>query len=111
MRRFAVIAMLWCVLAPASAGPPRVVTLVPSFADDLYAIGAGSQLVGVSAFTDARQANSLPRVADSSSVDAEAIVALRPSLVIGIPAQERLTEPLRRAHLRVVFLSDDSYAS
>lgn len=87
----------------------RVVTLVPSFADDIYAIGAGSQLVAVSAFTDAPQAKGLARVADSSSVDSEAILALRPGLVIGIPAQERLIEPLRRAHVRVVLLPDDSY--
>ncbi|MGB6602355.1 MAG: helical backbone metal receptor [Candidatus Cybelea sp.] len=84
-------------------------TLVPSFADDVYAIGAGGELVGVSAFTDRPQAKQLPRVADSSSVDAEAILTLRPTVVIGIPAQARLTEPLRRAHVRVVLLSDDAY--
>ncbi|HET6274428.1 MAG TPA: helical backbone metal receptor [Candidatus Cybelea sp.] len=94
---------------PASGA--RVVTLVPSFADDAYAIGAGAQLVGVSGFTDAPQAKELPRVADASSVDDEAIVALRPTLIVGIPAQERLTEPLRRAGLHVVYLADDSYAS
>jgi ABC-type Fe3+-hydroxamate transport system substrate-binding protein len=93
--------------APHSA--PRLVTLVPVFADDLYAIGAGSQLVAVSAFTDAPQAMRLPRVSDSSSVDVEAIVALRPSLVIGIPAQARLTEPLRRANVPVMLLADDTY--
>lgn len=96
----------------ADLGPARrVVTLVPSFADDVYAIGAGLQLVGVSAFTDAPPAKELRRVADASSVDAEAILALRPSLVIGIPAQARLTEPLRRARVRVVLLPDDSYVS
>jgi iron complex transport system substrate-binding protein len=89
----------------------RIVTLVPSFADDVYAVGAGSQLVGVSAYTDAPQAKPLPRVADASSVDAEAILALRPSVAIGIPSQERLTEPLRRAGVRVMLLADDSYAS
>jgi iron complex transport system substrate-binding protein len=96
----------------ASAPPARrVVTLVPSFADDARAIGAGDALVGVSAFTDAPGTGGLARVADASSVDAEAIVALRPDLVIGIPAQARLTEPLRRAHVRVVLLADDTYAS
>jgi iron complex transport system substrate-binding protein len=99
------------LLLAASAGVGRVVTLMPSFADDIYAIGAGAQLVGVAEFTDAPQAKGLPRVADASSVDAEAILALRPTLVIGIPSQERLTEPLRRAHLRVVLLADYSYAS
>ncbi|HEY1868239.1 MAG TPA: ABC transporter substrate-binding protein [Candidatus Cybelea sp.] len=111
MRWFAVLAIAWALAPAASAGTPRVVTLVPSFADDMYAIGAGAQLVGVSAFSDAAQAKSLPRVADSSSVDVEAIVALHPTVVVGIPAQARLTEPLRRAHLKVVLLPDDSYQS
>lgn len=92
-----------------SGGGGGIVTLVPSFADDVYALGAGRQLVAVSAFTDDPRAAALPRVADSSSVDVEEIVALRPGLVIGIPSQARLLEPLRRAHLRVVLLSDDGY--
>ncbi len=91
--------------APHTAG--RVVTLMPSFADDLYAIGAGGQLVAVSSYTNAPQA--LPRVADATSVDVEAIVALRPSSVIGIPAQARFVEPLRRAHVPVYLLADDTY--
>ena len=89
----------------------RVVTLVPSFADDLYAIGAVSQLVGVSAYTDAPRTAALPRIADATSVDAEAILRLKPSVVVGIPAQSRLVEPLRRARVPVVLLPDDSYAS
>ena len=88
----------------------RVVALMPSFADDLYAIGAGRQLVAVSAYTDAPQAKGLPRVADASSVDVEAIVTLRPSAVVGIPAQARFVEPLRRAHVPVYLLADDTYA-
>ncbi|HEX3672543.1 MAG TPA: helical backbone metal receptor [Candidatus Cybelea sp.] len=97
--------------AAASNSATRLITLVPSFADDAYAIGAGALLVAVSSYTDAPRAKSLPRVADASSVDDEAIVALRPTVVIGIPAQARLTEPLRRAGIRVVLLADDSFAS
>ncbi|HEV3195611.1 MAG TPA: helical backbone metal receptor [Candidatus Cybelea sp.] len=92
---------------PHTAG--RVVALMPSFAEDLYAIGAGSQLVAVSDFTDARQATGLPRVADATSVDVEAIVALRPSVVIGIPAQSRFVQPLERARVPVSLLPDDTY--
>ncbi len=121
MQRTLVLAMASCALTLAAcagrpahdAGPAhtagRVVTLVPSFADDAYAIGAGSQLVAVSVFTDAPGTKSLPRVADASSVNAEAILALRPSVAIGIPAQARLVEPLRRARVTVVLLPDDAY--
>jgi iron complex transport system substrate-binding protein len=98
-----------CASHSGAAASGGIVTLVPSFADDVYALGAGPQLVAVSAFTDDPRAAALPRVADSSSVDVEEIVALRPNLVIGIPSQARLVEPLRRAHLRVVLLSDDGY--
>jgi iron complex transport system substrate-binding protein len=111
MRPFFALALACWVASANFHSVPRLVTLVPSFADDAYAIGAGGQLVGVSAFTDAPQAKLLPRVADAASIDAEAIVALRPSLVVGIPAQSRLIEPVRRAGVRVVLLPDDSYAS
>jgi iron complex transport system substrate-binding protein len=82
---------------------------VPSFADDVYALGGGQRLVGVSAFTDDPRAAKLPRIADANSVDVEEIVALRPDSVIGIPAQARQVEPLRHAGLRVVLLNDDGY--
>jgi ABC-type Fe3+-hydroxamate transport system substrate-binding protein len=89
----------------------RVVALMPSFADDLYAIGAGPQVVAVSAYTDVPGAKALPRVGDAASIDVEAIVALRPNLVIGIPAQARLVEPLKQVHIAVVLLADHSFAS
>jgi ABC-type Fe3+-hydroxamate transport system substrate-binding protein len=93
----------------ASAATTRIVTLVPSFAEDVYAIGAGANLVAVSAFTDEPQAQSLPRIADFTSVDTEKIVALRPNLVVGIPAQARLVEPLRHAGVNIVLLPDDTF--
>ena len=86
---------------------PRIVALAPSIADDCIAIGAGKQLVGVSQFSAAP--SSVARVADFRTVDTERIVALRPGVVIGIDAQARSLEPLRRAGVRVVLLKDDSY--
>ncbi|HEY1882508.1 MAG TPA: helical backbone metal receptor [Candidatus Cybelea sp.] len=105
---FLVALLAGCAGAKPAAGG-GIVTLVPSFADDVYTLGAGRQLAAVSAFTDDPRAAALPRVSDANSVDAEAIVALRPELVLGIPSQARLVEPLRRAGLRVVLLSDDGY--
>jgi ABC-type Fe3+-hydroxamate transport system substrate-binding protein len=88
----------------------RIVTLMPSFAEDLCAIGAGSRLVGVSEYSDgAACARRLPRVANFAAVDAERVIALRPDAVVGIPAQQILTSPLRRAGIATIFLPDDSY--
>jgi iron complex transport system substrate-binding protein len=91
----------------ASSRQPRIVTLMPAFADDLVAMGAGSDLVGVSEYTDAPQTARLPRVDDVHGVDAERIVALHPDVVVGIPAQARLVAPVKRAGIRVVLLKDD----
>ena len=88
----------------------RVVALMPFVADDAYAIGAGSQLIAVSSFTDDPRARALPRVADFTSVDAERIVALHPDVAVGIGAQSRLVDPLRRAGIDVVLLHDDAFS-
>jgi ABC-type Fe3+-hydroxamate transport system substrate-binding protein len=112
--------MLACVLLAACATHTqsanatgsrraRVVAMMPFVADDLYAIGAGSQLVAVSSFTDDPRARGLPRVADFTSVDAERIVALHPDVAVGISAQARLVDPLRRAGIDVVLLHDDAF--
>jgi ABC-type Fe3+-hydroxamate transport system substrate-binding protein len=88
----------------------RIVTLMPSFAQDVCAIGAGANLVGVSEYSEsAGCAKNVPRIANFSSLNAERIVALHPSAVIAIPEQQLLAAPLRRAGLHVEYLSDDSY--
>jgi iron complex transport system substrate-binding protein len=96
-------------VSPAAPQSARIVALVPSLVEDLFAIGAGPQVVGVSVYSDIAAAKRLPVVADFSSVDAEKIVALRPDAVLGIPAQARLVEPLKRAGIHVLLLSDDGY--
>ena len=110
--------LLWVVTACAAPPPAhtatgttraRIVALMPFVADDCYAIGAGSQLIAVSSFTDDSRARSLPRVADFTSIDTERIVALHPDVAVGIVAQKRLAEPLRRAGVDVVLLHDDAF--
>jgi iron complex transport system substrate-binding protein len=108
--------VLCCVvsaqLAPALAAAPaqRVVSLVPSLTEDLFAIGAGPHVVAVSDYTDyPAEAKRLPVVGSAISVATERIVALHPDLVIGIPSQAQLVADLRRAGVRVVLVADDSF--
>ncbi len=83
---------------------------MPSFTEDLCAIGARAQIVGVSQYgRSAGCARLAPEVANFASVDAEKIVMLHPDAVVGIPAQRMLTAPVRRAGIATVFLRDDSY--
>src|SRR5271165_2962754 len=98
-------------IAPAvSQAKPRIVSLIPSLTEDLFAIGAGGQVVSVSAWTDyPPQAARLPVVGTASSLDTERVLRLHPDAVVGIPAQAPLVADLRRAGLQPSLLPDDSY--
>ncbi|HTZ54568.1 MAG TPA: ABC transporter substrate-binding protein [Candidatus Acidoferrum sp.] len=88
----------------------RIVTLIPSFAEDVVAIGGRAELVGISKFSqDVPNSAALPVVGDFASVDTERIIALHPDVVVGIPSQASLVAPLRRAGVHVVLMPDDSY--
>ncbi len=65
-------------------GPPqRIVTLAPHLAELVVSAGAQAQLVGVSAYTDfPAQLQSLPVVGDGFRIDAEALLAVAPDLVL-----------------------------
>ncbi len=66
-------------------GPARrVVTLSPSLAEVVFAIGAGDRLVGVSSYSDhPAAAAELTVVASAGRIDIERLRSLRPDLVIG----------------------------
>lgn len=61
----------------------RIVTLAPHSAESLYAAGAGAYLVGAVDYSDyPPAARKVPRIGGYSRLDLEAIVALKPDLVI-----------------------------
>ena len=96
--------------AGAAALPQRIVSLVPSMTEDLFAVGAGDRVVGVSSYTDyPPRAKRLPVVATFASIATERIVALHADLAIGIDSQDRLAGDLRRAGIPVTLLHDDRY--
>src|SRR3989475_531456 len=66
-----------------AAPPARIVSLVPSVTEILYALNAEDVLVGVTDFCDfPPEARRKPRVGGMVAPSLEAIVALRPDLVI-----------------------------
>ena len=69
----------------------RIVTLSPHLAELVFAVGAGDQLVGVSAYTDFPEAAAvLPVIGDSFNLDQERLTLLEPDLLLawdtGTPA-------------------------
>ncbi|MGI9247801.1 MAG: helical backbone metal receptor [Woeseiaceae bacterium] len=92
MTRALALAWLAAVLCgcsePASDAPvprtyERIVTLAPSLAELVFAIGAGEQLVGVSAWSDyPPEVLRLPVVGDAFTVDQEQLALLNPDLLL-----------------------------
>lgn len=61
----------------------RIVSLAPHVTELLYAAGAGDRVVGAVAYSDyPAAAKKLPRVGSYNAVDLEAIIALRPDLIV-----------------------------
>lgn len=61
----------------------RIVTLAPSLAELAFTAGAGGRVVGVSAFSDdPPEAKTRPAIADAAGVNLEALLALKPDLII-----------------------------
>jgi len=96
--------------APRSAAPgatgalaQRVVSMNPSLTAILLALGAGDVLVGVDAYSARAEPRvaGLPRVGGLADPDLEAVVALRPDLVVLVPSFEQRDFRVRLRELGV----------
>lgn len=71
-----------------SAAPQRIVSLAPSLTELLFALGAGDRVVGASRFADfPEEVRRLPKVGSYTDLEVEALLALRPDLVVCIPGR------------------------
>ena len=86
----------------------RIVSLAPHLTELLYAAGAGSRLVGAVEFSDfPAAARALPQVGSDARIDLEAVLALRPDLVVAWPNAGSLRAVERLAQLGLpVFRSE-----
>lgn len=90
--------------ASVASASNRVIALSPHLAELVCAAGACDRLVGVVAHTDfPQQAARLPQVGDAFAVNAEALVALKPDLVLSWSGgtARGVTERLRTLKLPV----------
>jgi iron complex transport system substrate-binding protein len=84
------------------AAPKRIVSLVPSLTEMLYAVGAGPQVVAVSSYDEfPPEVKTLPRVGALLDPDVERILSLRPDLVLTYGSQTTLEAQLARAGIKV----------
>ncbi|ADV67740.1 ABC transporter substrate-binding protein [Deinococcus maricopensis] len=87
-----------------NAEPRRIIAMLPSHTETLIAIGAGDKLVAVDRFSNYPKdaTDKLKKVGSAYQPDLEAILALKPDLVLADESSgSRLTEKLANAGLTV----------
>jgi iron complex transport system substrate-binding protein len=110
--RWLAVAALWSGIgcaAAAAAEPQRIVSLAPSTTEILYELGIGERLVGTCAQCDhPPQARSVPRVGSYVTPSVEAVLAVRPDLVIAVPspANRDAVRAVERLGVRVLVVRD-----
>lgn len=89
----------------SAAGPRRIVSLVPSWTEALFALGLGPRVVGVTEWCvhPAEGVAGLPKVGGTKTARVDAILALAPDLVIANVEENRrrTVERLRAEGVRV----------
>jgi iron complex transport system substrate-binding protein len=87
----------------------RIISLSPHITEIIYAIGADSNLVAVSDFCRyPPAAQKKEKIGGLIDPNIEKIVALKPSLIIGVPAHAKLNSDLRQFDLSIVMLTNET---
>ncbi|RTR25203.1 ABC transporter substrate-binding protein [Deinococcus radiophilus] len=83
--------------------PKRIIAMLPSHTETLFAIGAGGKLVGIDEYSNyPKETAGITKVGSGYQPDIEKIVALKPDLVLADEsASSRLTARLEAAGLTV----------
>jgi iron complex transport system substrate-binding protein len=93
-----------------AAPPQRIVSLLPSLTESVCAIGACARLVGTDRFSNwPASVAALPKLGGFDDVQVEAVVALRPDVVLA-PPSARLTDRLEELGLKVIVLESRNRA-
>ncbi len=89
----------------------RIVSLAPSATESLCALGLGRRVVGVTIYcTYPPEVKTLARIGGYDNPNCEAIVRLRPDLVVALPRHLEIARRLRRSGLRVLVIEESGIA-
>jgi len=88
--------------------PERVVSIGPSITEFLFALGAGSRVVGVDDFSDEPAAAAQLEKVGGIKVNFEKVVSLKPDLVLSVKFSDGTIEKLASAGLLVLVVDPQS---
>ena len=98
------------VAVELARAPQRIVSLLPSLTESVCTLGACDRLVGVDRYSNwPASVRALPQVGGGIDPNVEAIVALKPDLVL-LAKSSRITERLEALGIKVVVLEPRNHA-
>jgi iron complex transport system substrate-binding protein len=88
------------ILTAAAEPPKRIISLAPNITEILFAMGLGDRIAGVTSYCDfPEDAKKKPKVGGMSNPSLEAVVSLKPDMVVmtttAIPGVRRKARSLR----------------
>nr|WP_205736656.1 helical backbone metal receptor [Acidovorax cavernicola] len=90
--------------------PQRIVSLLPSLTEGVCALGACNRLIGVDRYSNSpAQVRALPQLGGGIDPNVEAVVALKPDVVL-LAKSSRVTQRLETLGLKVIVLEPKSHA-
>ncbi|MCB9385637.1 MAG: ABC transporter substrate-binding protein [Bryobacterales bacterium] len=108
-RRLALALLVWATVA--SASPQRIISAAPSITEMLYAVGAGPRVVAVTSFCHyPPEVRTKPQIGTYLEPNMEAILALRPDLVVILREHGELRDQLERLGLNVMTVQHNDVA-
>ena len=91
--------------APAETSETKIVSMAPSSGEVVFALGLGDQLVGVSRFAKyPPEVVDIPKVGGYLDVDLEAIVRLKPHVVVLLKEQSELAKQLENLGMETLLV-------
>jgi cobalamin transport system substrate-binding protein len=89
----------------------RIISLSPHITEIIYALGADHDLVAVSTFCKyPAQAQQKEKIGGLFDPNIEKIVSLKPTLLLGTPAHQKLNQDLQQFNLHIVMLPNETVA-
>jgi len=83
-RIFLILTLVLAVAGAAWAAPQRIVSLAPSITENLFALGVGDRVVGVTSWCDyPEEAKGKTVIGDALSLNLELLLSLEPDLIVG----------------------------
>ena len=91
----------------------RAVSLAPNLTENIFAVGAGNKLVGVTSYCDyPAEARQIAKIGDTINPNMETIIALKPQIVFVSTASqiETFTKTLERQNINVFVTNPNDFA-